>query len=224
MITKFNLSQTRTMAFFQAMSDVKNFLEKENLETLKLNTVAEYFFQAFDAYDEAMKPARKSEYTAQIQELDLQRDTMLTGLGAHLRAFAYFPIEEQKQAAKRIQDLIEKYGKDIQSKPLQEETAIITNLLQDLATDAAIADLNSIGAKPWVDALKTSNTQLENLHHSRTEEQSTIEVGRTKATRAALADAFKTLVQTINAFALAFGKEPYANLANAINQVVRNAK
>ena len=154
--------------------------------------------------------------------MDTQRDNLLSGFSAHLKAFQYFPEEASREAAKRLLTLLEKFGKNIQDRPLQEETAIITNLLQDIAQPQSVQDLKKIGAAAWIDALKVANTTLEQHHNSRTEQQSTIEAGRTKATRQELAEAFRNLVQTINALALINGKEPYTNLANAINQVVKN--
>ena len=222
MIKKFSLDKSRVMEFFQAMTNVKNFLAKENLQTLQLEKTAQIFNEKLSAYDEALAPVKKSDLTQKIQELDTQRDNLLSGFSAHLKAFQHFPEEASREAAKRLLTLLEKFGKNIQDRPLQEETAIITNLLQDIAQPQPAQDLQKIGAAPWIDALEVANTTLEQHHNSRTEQQSTIEAGRTKAARQELAEAFRNLVQTINALALINGKEPYTNLANAINQVVKN--
>ena len=222
MIKKFSLDKSRVMEFFQAMTNVKNFLAKENLQTLQLEKAVQIFNEKLSAYDEALAPVKKSDLTQKIQELDTQRDNLLSGFSAHLKAFQHFPEEASREAAKRLLTLLEKFGKNIQDRPLQEETAIITNLLQDIAQPQSAQDLQKIGAAPWIDALKVANTTLEQHHNSRTEQQSTIEVGRTKATRQELAEAFRNLVQTINALALLNGKDAYTNLANAISQVVKN--
>ena len=223
MIKKYSLDKARVMEFYQAMSNVKTFLAKENLQTLQLEKVAKTFNEKFTAFDEALTPVRKSDLTQKIQELDTQRDNLLSGFSAHLKAFQHFSEPAGKEAAQRLLLSVEKFGKGIQEKPIQEETAIITNLLQDMAQASAQQDLKTIGAKPWTDALKNANTALEQHHNSRTEQQSTIEVGKTKTTRQEIAEAFRVLVQTINALALLNGKDAYTNLANAISQVVKNA-
>ena len=72
MIKKFSLDKSRVMEFFQAMTNVKNFLAKENLQTLQLEKAAQIFNEKLSAYDEALVPVRKSDLTQKIQELDTQ--------------------------------------------------------------------------------------------------------------------------------------------------------
>lgn len=141
MIKKFSLDKSRVMEFFQAMTNVKNFLAKENLQTLQLEKAAKIFNEKLSAYDEALAPVKKSDLTQKIQELDTQRDNLLSGFSAHLKAFQHFPEEASREAAKRLLTLLEKFGKNIQDRPLQEETAIITNLLQDIAQPQSAQDL-----------------------------------------------------------------------------------
>ena len=86
MIKKYSLDKARVMEFYQAMSNVKTFLAKENLQTLQLEKVAKTFNEKFTAFDEALTPVRKSDLTQKIQELDTQRDNLLSGFSAHLKA------------------------------------------------------------------------------------------------------------------------------------------
>lgn len=63
MIKKFSLDKSRVMEFFQAMTNVKNFLAKENLQTLQLEKAAQIFNEKLSAYDEALAPVKKSDLT-----------------------------------------------------------------------------------------------------------------------------------------------------------------
>ena len=56
MIKKYSLDKARVMEFYQAMSNVKTFLAKENLQTLQLEKVAKTFNEKFTAFDEALTP------------------------------------------------------------------------------------------------------------------------------------------------------------------------
>lgn len=224
MIKKFDLSRVRVMEFFQVMTNIKAFLEKENLQELGLQKAKESFDEKYAAFDEALKPLHKSEITAKLQEQDAKRDEALVGLLAHCRAFSTFPEEAKRTAAGQLLAQIEKYGKNLQNKPLQEETGILINLLQDLASQEMAQALETIGAMPWVEVLKSANQSFVALHNERTEEQGAVLVGKTKETRTALAEAFKTMVKSINSLAFINGEEKYQNLANAINEEVKNAR
>lgn len=224
MIKRFDLSRVRLMEFFQVMTNIKAFLEKENLKTLGLEKAKKSFDEKYTAFDEALKPLKKSELTAKIHELDSQRDEALVGLSAHARAFTTFPDVAKSTAAKQIIAHIEKYGKNLQSKPLQEETGIIINLLQDLATAEMNQALTTIGATEWVTKMRTANESFAQMHNDRTEANGAVEVGKSKQTRQALQEAFKQVVKTINALSFVNGEEPYRNLANAINEEMKNAR
>lgn len=221
MITKSNLKSIRTMTFVQVMSNVKTFLAKENLETLNLTALAAAFNSQLSVLEEALAPLRKSENTSKIKELDHRRDTLLMGFVKHCRLFQVFPEEAPAQAAKKLVFIIEKYGKNPQKQGLREETAIINNLLADLESAEMKQTITTIGAEKWLEHLKTTNAELEKLHTTRTEEQGAIEVGKTKAERQKMQEAFDNLVRAINGLSLVNGKEKYQTLANSINEEVK---
>lgn len=221
MITKSNLKNIRIMAFVQVMNNVKSFLAKENLETLNLTGLATAFNKQLEVLEATLKPLRKSQNTSKIKELDYKRDILLMGFVKHCRLFQTFPEEAPSQAAKKLVIVIEKYGKNPQKQGLREETAIIRNLLADLqATDLAQA-VTTIGADKWLQYLKTTNEELEKLHTERTEEQSTIEVGKTKAERQKMQEAFEQLITAINGLSLINDKEKYQSLISAINLEIK---
>lgn len=221
MITKSNLKNIRIMAFVQVMNNVKSFLSNDNLETLNLTALVAAFNAQLSALEEAIKPLRKNENTAKIKQLDDKRDALLMGFIKHCRLFQTFPEEAPSKAAKKLVIVIEKYGRNPQKQGLREETAIIRNLLADLElTDLAQA-VTTIGAGKWLEHLKATNAELEKLHTERTEEQSAIEVGKTKAEREKMQEAFDQLVIAINGLSLIKGKEKYQNLINAINLEIK---
>lgn len=221
MIKKFNLSRVRLMDFFQTMTNIKSFVDKENAKELGIEAPKAVFYAKITALDEALKPLAKSELTQKLHLLDTQRDEALVGFLGHCRAFINFPDEAKSQAAQKLLLNVEKYGKNIQNKPLKEETAIITNLLQDLATSELQQAVSLIGAEKWIENLRTANEQFAKIHNDRTQEQSLIETGKTKEARQELQEAFKVLVQTINALALINGVEKYQNIINLINQELK---
>lgn len=133
------------------------------------------------------------------------------------------PNTEKSEAAKRSIAKIEAYGKDAYRRAYRDETAIIRNLVEDFEQPQADADITLIGAKEWLTLLKPVNKKFDELHSSRTVEQSEKEVGQTKEARTAMQEKFDRLCKAIDALAFVKGEEPYRNLANAINEEIKKA-
>lgn len=221
MFKKVYLQKLTQMEFFQVMSNIQIYLGKEDLVTLKLGNIKTEFDAKLKAYDEALKIYRKHKNSEQITELDRQRDTLIRGFQKHISAFRDFPNTEKQAAAKKLDFELGKYGKDIAKKPLQEETAIITQLLQEFLQGDLLQAVTLIGAKDWLDKLNEINTQFVGLHTERTEEVGTIELGQAKKTRQELQEVFTKLTKNIEALATLNGEEPYRNLVNSINEEIK---
>lgn len=223
MIKKTNLQRLTQLEFFQVMSNIQIYLGKEDLETLGLARIKTEFDTKLKAYDDALKVYRKHKNSEQITELDKQRDTLIRGFQKHISAFYDFPNAEKQAAAKKLDFEMGKYGKNIAKMPLQEETATITQLLQEFSQGDLSQAVTLIGAKEWLDKLGEINSQFVGLHTERTEEVGTIELGQTKKTRQELQEIFTKLAKNIEALAIINGEEPYRNLVNSINEEIKKA-
>lgn len=224
MITHYDLYKVRLMEFFQVMQNVKTFLDKEDATDLGIAEAKNQFSEKLEVLDIKLKPLVKSIHTQQLNELDARRNELLVGLLAHCRAFLLFPEETKVQAAQKLLNTIEKYGKEIQNKPLLEKTAIIYNIEKDFSESSHQQALRTMGGEKWVTELGIANSKFATLHTERTQQQGEIETGATQQARKELALAFKHLVKTINALAYLNGTTKYQTLANSINQEIKQAK
>lgn len=223
MITRSNLVPLRIMDFFQVMNLINDYLKAEDKETLKLEKVYAEFEKAFVVLDEALKHSTTVIATKKIAKADELRDKTLTALGQTLRALANSPKEEQAKKAQKLVAEMEKYGKNLSQLPLREESAVIINLLQDFEQEENKQFIQSLHLEEWVSLLKEQNTAFDTLYKERSEEQSAIQVGKTKEARVALQQAFDILVKTINANAFLNGETPYQNIAGKINQEINRS-
>lgn len=222
MITNSGLAKVRLMNFYQAMTNVQKFLEQEDLETLKLKDPAKLFGEKYKAFDEAVQPMRGNVTTEELLKLDELRDNLLIGLAGHLKVFTGYPEETKAIAAQQLLHILDKYGKSPQVKPQREETAIVSNLIQDLEAADAKAKLALIIADKWVDALKDANTKFETAYNARTQHNVQL-LGVTKEKRIQLYNEFRHLVNTINALGTLNGETAYKRLMDNINAEVQQA-
>ena len=222
MILYFNLTKLRLMNFYQVMTNVQLFLSQEDLETLKLKDAAKVFDEKYKAFDAAVQPMRGDVDTKELNKLDERRDKALMGLYGHVRVFTGFPEEAKATAAQQLQAILLKYDKAPQTKPLREETAIVSNVVSDLEVADAKAKLTLIGADKWLDELKDANKKFEAAYNARTQRNMDL-VGQTKEKRIALDGEYRHLAHTINALATLGGEAPYKRLMSSINADIQQA-
>jgi len=222
MILYFNLTKLRLMNFYQVMTNVQLFLSQEDLETLKLKDAAKVFDEKYKAFDAAVQPMRGDVDTKELNKLDERRDKALMGLYGHVRVFTGFPEEAKATAAQQLQAILLKYDKAPQTKPLREETAIVSNIVSDLEVADAKAKLTLIGADKWLDELKDANKKFEAAYNARTQRNMDL-VGQTKEKRIALDGEYRHLAHTINALATLGGDAPYKRLMSSINADIQQA-
>lgn len=225
MIKTSNLKGLRAMEVFEVTKRIDKRLRACDLPGLKLEkSYTTGYKPAFEAFDAALVPARKTGLTHPLLEADEQRDKATVGFNAYLRAMDLSPEAEKAEAARRIRLITEKYGSGLQNLSLREQTAATVNLLQELSGKEAKADLNSIGAQAWLEPLRQANAEVERLMEQRSEQMAVVETGRTRATRQALQEALTEICERINALALIEGEEKYRELMENINQIVAEAR
>jgi hypothetical protein len=71
------------------------------------------------------KKALGSKLTVVLEQLDERRDRAISGLRLHFESLTYHVDPTKKEAAQKLLDVIDKYGRGIARKNYQEESALI---------------------------------------------------------------------------------------------------
>ena len=106
---------------------------------------------------------------------------------------------------------------------LERETGLITNLCTDLVGKYA-TQVQALGLKPYVDALKTANERVETLLVQRTTDNSTKIVGALRTAREASDKAFRNLSKVVNALAILGNPADYAAFIDFMNTLIKRYK
>jgi|GEM_PF-1009725 len=214
MIVSTNLANARLMDFYQVMSLTAGYLEKEDLGKLMLTAYQAEFKKSFDSLDASMKQAMKTGYTNALIAADDARDDLFTGFVGFLRSMTRFPDKAMIGAAEKLLLVVEKYGYGLARFPQREETAAITNLVQDLRNAENTPLVETIGAKVWTDKLDESNRAFDDLYSHRSEKDAQFITGLTRTERVNMQAAFDKLAQAINSLAFINGEAAYKALAD----------
>ena len=105
-----------------------------------------------------------TELTAKMQQLDDDRDALLSQLFSTIRNNRRSPVKVLREPAERLMKLVDSY-KGIQREVLQAESLHVNGLLMDLAKQPT--DTAALGLTAVIAMLKTTNEEFEQLELKR---------------------------------------------------------
>lgn len=172
--------------------------------------------------DDAIVALSKSEYTELVAEADNWRDTVYRGFVLHVQAFSHSFDEAEREAARRLQVLIDNYG-DFRRNSLDDQTAIMDNFIQDLQS-MHTENLTSIGATKWLTSMQARNADFKDVVESRHEERVEQIREEVHMLRTQSGDVYREIVSLIEAGNRLSGGTAYIPLINKINERVSHYK
>lgn len=215
-----NLEKMTRWEVFQFLADVLKFADSqtEEMPELLTNQLAE-LQTAFEAYDEALVQERRISPEG-LTEADDERDYAVRKLFNIAREYSDYSFDEEREiAANAIVDVFKSYGTgyEIAKMGQDTETAVITNLLQDLKKTPTMEEhITTLDLDPVIDNLHNSNSTFESIQHDRRNKQSEFVTGVVKSARVDAQREFLSLVDIINALSIVEGKEKYTEFKQKI--------
>lgn len=220
-IIRLMLERLRNEEHFQFMSDVFKIVSAaivsrtENM-AVNINSLFSIFGDLLNKEDIAVASLRKSGLTDPIAESDNYRDMIYRGLVLYVQAYLHSADTAQREAAQRIQVLIDNYG-DIRTKSYNEETAAIYNLLQDMQNKLS-EQIETIDLNEWISNLEAANNKFESLMSERYDESLGGEDMR--EIRREIDSVYRQIVSLIEIENKVSGGEAYADVIEKLNERV----
>ena len=159
-------SRMRNAEHIQFITEIRDAINKFNPNSLNLGGLFNEFMELYIKEDTAYRTVNKSALTEELQKADEVRDDILRGMTLLVHSCLYHFDENVKQAAKRLQILFDTYG-NVRMKPLNEETADITNIIQDLNGTKYIGDVQLTNLTSWIPKLQNANNNFEQIMKNR---------------------------------------------------------
>ena len=157
-----------------------------------------------------------------IIDADAAVDSAILALRAHLQALLVYPRDDIREAARTIWNAIEPYGSPVRL-PYNEEYAVVGRMLDTLeAIDMGLQSKTLVDA--WIASLRKHYDAFMALRKDFHNERAEQPVGRIKATRQTLSDAWKTLVNYINGLAMIHPSAELNTLIDVLNTIIQAKK
>ena len=223
-IVQTDLSHLNNGAHFQFIKNVSDRLATDT--KIKENAVGQAVIkaltEALTTEDKYLVLSQKSLLTDEIAHADKERDTLFTGYRTAVKGFLNMPVAAIAKNARELWQHLADYAIDPQMQ-LERETGLITNFCTDLVGKYA-TQVQALGLKPYVDALKTANERVETLLVQRTTDNSTKVVGALRTAREASDKAIRDLIKVVNALAILGNPADYAAFIDYMNTLIKRYK
>ena len=218
MIKRINYHKLRVSEFIQFLKDVINICKGNDPE--KLNPRLKSLEENVNSLDAVFKK-RGSDLTKEIAMLDDRRDNAFLCFSAMTRAYGYHFDDAKMNAAEKIEALLDRYGDSIEKLSYQAETTNLSNLVDELESDAELAvAVNTLELQPLVEEIKTSNRLFHEMYIARAKKKSEgPEESAVEMRKAAVVDYFN-LLNRIKAHVELSGPDTYKELIKHLNEMI----
>jgi hypothetical protein len=166
---------------------------------------------------------KKSPLTRQIEEKDHARDGISRGLAMTVKALTRHPDPAKRAAAERLDLIITHYG-NVPGRIYVDETAAIDDMLVEFDLPENKAFAATAGVTDWIEQLRAANREFAALMDARNVEISKRPEARMQEARAALDEAFQSILDRVEAqitlYGLTSASSDYAPFVHEYNTLV----
>jgi hypothetical protein len=223
MINSALLGRFRISEFIQFMSNVLMIVKQHGPDKLKLRALYLSLLQNYESLQEAYKRGTNSGITPQLTRLDERRDQAIICLRQIAEGYTHHFNDKLKTAGEQILACIDKYGNRLYSLNYNAETAALTKLGWELKINPEyIAAIQALHLEEVVKEMEVANTKFEKLFVQRLGAFSQDEAKTSKELIQLTTEAYRTLMQHVDAHVTLAPSEEYFSLINHINENIEH--
>ena len=221
-INGIDLAHMKSGAHFLFITDTVGLATADAKVKTKVTAELTALQTALKAEDDALALSKANLLSGEIKTLDTERDKHYKALRKAITFFLNHPDAQLVKAAARLEQLLKDYNIN-PAMQLDRETGLLLNLIGDLETKSA-ADVTALALTPVVQAMKQANDKLREVTRARANDRAVQIVGQLKQAQHASDEAYRTLVQKVNALAVVEGEADYADFISKMNEQVKHYK
>src|SRR5665647_253784 len=215
-ILDFSLSRLQNEEHFKYQTGFKELIIKLTPAALGIEPQFSAYLPLYDNECDAINFIRKSDITDALTDNDAVRDYTYRGFADFIKSACNHYIPEMKQAALRVQIVIDEHG-NIAAKTYDKETAAIISLISKLNQHYA-DDVTTLGIAGWLNELQANNESFDQLMNSRYTQETIKTQLRMKTVRHDVDDAYRTIINRVNALIIVNGEADYKEFVGEMNK------
>ena len=221
-INGIDLAHMKSGAHFLFITDTVGLATADAKVKTKVTAELTALQTALKAEDDALALSKANLLSKEIKAIDAERDKHYKALRKAITFFLNHPDAQLVKAAARLEQLLKDYNIN-PAMQLDRETGLLLNLISDLETKSA-ADVTALSLTPVVQAMKQANDKLREVTRARANDRAVQIVGQLRQAQHASDEAYRALIQKVNALAVVEGEPDYADFISKMNEQVKHYK
>lgn len=198
-ILKANLNNARNAEHYQFHSDVLSIVTEEVAAAQKIESLRSEYVALFEKENAAFIQNRAYESTKDVEAKDRERDDLFLYIKQTVDSNLYCPVANKKAAAEKLSFAMKPY-RSANTKAFAENTAQVTNLVQDLQSEAYAGYVELLGLTEAVAQLQVANNEFNAIYMGRSGEKLVRASNENmKSIRPKVDTAYRSLASAINA-------------------------
>lgn len=218
MIDEFPILDLRNAELLQYANSSATLVDANNPLVLKVQPQLAAFRSRIAEAEALFILPRESSYSPEIQALDTRRDTNFKGIHQVITGYMKHFDPDYRAAASLLGKNIKLYGPQINKLNFQAETSVIDSMMKDWDDNPELAEaLNLLHLSEWSTEIKKINTDFDTLYTQRTQEYGGRTKDKLKNKREEVAQAYRVLIENINARNTLDDTGMYTKVINDLN-------
>jgi hypothetical protein len=197
-ISIFSPSALRNAEHYQFMSETKAAVESITAATLGVTGVFPLFLELFNKENVVIKVESGSAFSEIIHDYDFLRDRTWRSSDLRIDSALLSPLAVEVESAKVIRRIFDVYG-DIRKHPYNQESAEMSNLVEDLLKPANTTHLVNIHLDAVIAEMKKENDNFIQITKDRSTELAARSSANVKAIRLEFDPVYEEMIDVINA-------------------------
>jgi hypothetical protein len=222
-IKKLKISHLRNEEWFKFMSEIIKLIKDDNASYGSTSPEIGELVALQTKADLVLKQMRKSFTTAELEQLDADREKIYSGMKLLISGMTYHDQKSKVDAAHNLLDVFKNYG-DITRQTYDEETGTIYNLVEDLKHKYT-NEVSELNLSEWVERLKNANDSFDEKIRTRDVESGTKPEFTMLEIRQEATPKYEVIMDKLYASALLHTDEDtYQTVINNINAAIDRFK
>ena len=218
MITEFPILEFRNAELLKYANTSADLVDSNNPATLVIVPQLTALRSRIAEAEALFILPRESSYSPEIQALDTLRDNNFKGIHLVISGYMKHYDPEVRAAATLLNKNIKLYGPEINKLNYQAETSVIESMISDWENRPELANaIVVLNLRDWSGEFKRNNIDFNTLYTQRTQEYGGRTQDKLKNKREEVAQAYRILVENINARNTLDETGMYTKVINEIN-------
>jgi hypothetical protein len=222
-IIRFSYEHLRNEAHVELHATFNSLVERFTPAGLGIEPLYDVYKPLYEQEVAALDQIRKSALTSVIEKHEKERDRLFRGFSDAVKSFLRHFDEAKRDAARKIEMILEHYG-NLAAKPYDEETAAIEDLHRELLKPENAANVTALGLGDWLERLVQVSRDFDALLMARYDETAKRPTLHMRGIRKEVDKAFRAILNLLESLVRINGPDTDRDFLAELNAVMKRYK